>query len=196
MENSYRDVNIAFANELSMICESKNINVWELIKLANHHPRVNILQPGPGVGGHCIAVDPWFIVHGNPDETPLIKNGRLVNNRKPEWVMDKIQKKAERFKTPVIACLGLAYKNDIDDLRESPALYIAGELKKRNIGRIIACEPNTENKEVKGIPAVSLPEAIDQADIIVVLVNHKEFFGIDNDVLKEKVLIDTRGIFN
>ncbi|KZX77653.1 UDP-N-acetyl-D-mannosaminuronic acid dehydrogenase, partial [Oleiphilus sp. HI0009] len=119
-ENSFRDVNIAFANELSLICDQEHIDVWELISLANRHPRVNILQPGPGVGGHCIAVDPWFIIHRNPEQAKLIRTAREVNDHKPEWVISKVREKAERFKRPVIACLGLAFKADVDDLRESP----------------------------------------------------------------------------
>lgn len=196
VENSYRDVNIAFANELSMICEQKDIDVWELIKLANHHPRVNILQPGPGVGGHCIAVDPWFIVHSCPEHAKLIKSAREINDFKPEWVINKVKAKAERFKNPVIACLGLAYKNDIDDLRESPALSITQRLKEENIGEIIACEPNVDDTDVKGIPLVSLEEATSRADILLILVNHREFYDFSRKDLQEKVIFDTRGIIN
>ena len=123
-ENSFRDVNIAFANELSMICDELNINVWELIGLANRHPRVNILQPGPGVGGHCIAVDPWFIVDAAPEQAKLIHTARQVNDYKPGYVIDKIREKADKFKNPIIACLGLAFKANIDDLRESPSVEI------------------------------------------------------------------------
>jgi len=123
-ENAFRDVNIAFANELSLICDRLGINVWELIELANHHPRVNILQPGPGVGGHCIAVDPWFIVNAAPEESRLIRTAREVNDCKPGWVIDKVKVKARRFNNPVIGCLGLTFKANIDDLRESPALDI------------------------------------------------------------------------
>ncbi len=147
-ENSFRDVNIAFANELSVICDKLKINVWELIKLANRHPRVNILSPGPGVGGHCIAVDPWFIVDSCPEEAKIIKQARLTNDAKPFYVIDKITEAADQFKKPVIACLGLAFKADIDDLRESPALQIVEELAKRNIGEIIAVEPNINESEM------------------------------------------------
>lgn len=196
VENSFRDVNIAFANELSMICEEHNINVWELIKLANHHPRVNILQPGPGVGGHCIAVDPWFIVHASPKTARLIRVAREINDFKPDWVVKKIKDKAKRFRDPVIACLGLAYKNDIDDLRESPSLLVAKNLKEQNIGKIIACEPNVNSKQVEGIPLYPLMETLDQSDIIVILVNHQSFYNIDRKLFDEKVVIDTLGISN
>jgi len=195
VENSYRDVNIAFANELSLICDEEGVNVWELINLANHHPRVNILQPGPGVGGHCIAVDPWFIVHRNPQKAKLIKTARLVNESKPEWVIEKVKERAEHFKDPVIACLGLAYKNDIDDLRESPALRIAQLLKESNIGQVIASEPNVQEKEVKGLSNLSLDEVLHKADIIVLLVKHKEFLNLNIKALQEKIIIDTCGVF-
>ena len=145
-ENSFRDVNIAFANELSLICDRLGINVWELIELANRHPRVNILQPGPGVGGHCIAVDPWFIVASAPDEAKLIRTAREVNDYKPHWVSEKVREKAERFKNPIIGCLGLAFKANIDDLRESPAMEITRELMASGIGRVMACEPNVNGR--------------------------------------------------
>ena len=195
VENSYRDVNIAFANELSLICDEEGVNVWELINLANHHPRVNILQPGPGVGGHCIAVDPWFIVHRNPQKAKLIKTARLVNESKPEWVIEKVKERAEHFKDPVIACLGLAYKNDIDDLRESPALRIAQLLKESNIGQVIACEPNVQEKGIKGLSNLSLDKILHKADIIVLLVKHKEFLNLNIQALQEKIIIDTCGVF-
>ncbi len=124
VENSFRDVNIAFANELSLISDRVGVNVWDVIELANRHPRVNILNPGPGVGGHCIAVDPWFVVSAAPEEARLIRTAREVNDHKPHWVMNKIKAKAERFKEPVIGCLGLSFKANIDDLRESPAMEI------------------------------------------------------------------------
>ena len=132
-ENSFRDVNIAFANELSLICEKLKINVWELIKLSNRHPRVNILNPGPGVGGHCIAVDPWFIVNSCPEEAKVIATAREVNDGKPHWVIDQVKQAADEFKKPVIACLGLAFKADIDDLRESPALDITTKLANEDV---------------------------------------------------------------
>ncbi len=193
-ENSFRDVNIAFANELSLICDSLSINVWELIELANKHPRVNILQPGPGVGGHCIAVDPWFIVAAAPEEARLIRTAREVNDHKPHWVLEKVKTKAERFKNPIIGCLGLAFKANIDDLRESPALEITRELMTSGIGRIMACEPNV-NGGFGEFQLYGLSEVLKEADILLVLVDHEEFKGIDRELLKEKVLIDTRGIW-
>lgn len=141
-ENSFRDVNIAFANELSIVCDKLHINVWELIKLANRHPRVNILKPGPGVGGHCIAVDPWFIVDSAPDEARLIRTTREVNDAKPEFVLNKIRKVAEEFKHPKIALLGLTFKADIDDLRESPAVGIAQQVIQDALGDVMIVEPH------------------------------------------------------
>jgi UDP-N-acetyl-D-mannosaminuronic acid dehydrogenase len=195
VENSFRDVNIAFANELSVICDHLGVNVWETISLANRHPRVNILQPGPGVGGHCIAVDPWFIVAAAPEQSRLIRTARNVNDDKPHWVIDKIRAKADRYKAPVIGCLGLTFKANIDDLRESPSLDIVQDLVKLNIGKILACDPNVEQSKTK-IPLVDLKTVIKDADIIVLLVDHKEFKAIDPDTLKDKVLIDTRGVFH
>lgn len=185
-ENSYRDVNIAFANELSMICDKADINVWELINLANHHPRVKILQPGAGVGGHCIAVDPWFIVSDFPTEAKLIKAGREVNDYKTEWVVEKIKNTALQFELnnkhkPVIACLGLAFKPDIDDLRESPALEIAKCINDE-VCTVVCVEPNVN--ELKGLTLVSLNQAIEQADIICYLVKHSAFKGLKNTTNK------------
>ncbi|MCC6635785.1 MAG: UDP-N-acetyl-D-mannosamine dehydrogenase [Chitinophagaceae bacterium] len=185
-ENSYRDVNIAFANELSMICDKADINVWELINLANHHPRVKILQPGAGVGGHCIAVDPWFIVSDFPTEAKLIKAGREVNDYKTEWVVEKIKNTALQFELnnkhkPVIACMGLAFKPDIDDLRESPALEIAKCINDE-VCTVVCVEPNVN--ELKGLTLVSLNQAIEQADIICYLVKHSAFKGLKNTTNK------------
>jgi UDP-N-acetyl-D-mannosaminuronic acid dehydrogenase len=194
VENSSRDVSIAFANELSMICDRLGINVWELIELANKHPRVNILQPGPGVGGHCIAVDPWFIVAAAPEEAKLIRTAREVNDRKPHWVLDRVRTKAERFKNPVIGCLGLAFKANIDDLRESPALEITRELMDSGIGRVMACEPNVDGG-FEDFPLYELGEVLREADILLLLVDHEEFKEIDHQMLKEKVVLDTRGIW-
>jgi len=193
-ENSSRDVNIALANELSIICDKLNINVWELIELANRHPRVNILQPGPGVGGHCIAVDPWFIVSNTPKEAKLIHMARQVNDNKPQWVIEKIVAKAERFKRPVIGCLGLTFKANIDDLRESPALGIVRKLIAMDVGKIMVCEPNV-NDGFSEFPLCDLATVLREADILVVLVDHDEFKRVDQQVLKEKVVIDTRGIW-
>ena len=177
VENAYRDVNIAFANELSLICERAGINVWELIKLANKHPRVSILQPGVGVGGHCIAVDPWFLITQYPEESRLMKTAREVNLYKTEWVINKIKEEAKQFekekgKAPKIACLGLTYKPDVDDLRESPALYIVKTLINEGYN-ILPVEPNIE--KVKGLQMYSTDEAIEQSDIVVFLVGHKVF---------------------
>ncbi|MDD9178992.1 MULTISPECIES: UDP-N-acetyl-D-mannosamine dehydrogenase [Aliivibrio] len=197
-ENSFRDVNIAFANELSVISDKLKINVWELIKLANRHPRVNILNPGPGVGGHCIAVDPWFIVDSCPDDAKIIRQARLTNDAKPHYVIDQIEKAADEFKRPVIACLGLAFKADIDDLRESPALQIVEELAGKNIGQLFAVEPNVhslpEGLVHAGVEQVTLETALEKANIIVVLVDHKQFKAADKIQFATKVVIDTRGI--
>jgi len=193
-ENSFRDVNIAFANELSLICDHLSINVWELIELANRHPRVNILQPGPGVGGHCIAVDPWFIVASAPNESRLIRTAREVNDAKPHWVLDKVKVKSGRFKAPVIGCLGLAFKANIDDLRESPAMEITRDLIKAGVGRVMACEPNVHGS-FEEFPLYELGEVVQEADILLLLVDHEEFQGIDRELLKEKVVIDTKGVW-
>lgn len=193
-ENSFRDVNIAFANELSLICDEEGINVWELIQLANRHPRVSILQPGPGVGGHCIAVDPWFIVARNPEQAKLIRVAREVNDSKPAWVINKVKKNAEKFKKPVIACLGLAFKADIDDLRESPAIEIVRQLQKENIGEILVCEPNINNH--REFDLVFLETALPKADIVLLLVDHKQFRKLKATDLIEKIVIDTKGIIS
>lgn len=197
-ENSFRDVNIAFANELSLICEKLKINVWELIKLSNRHPRVNILNPGPGVGGHCIAVDPWFIVNSCPDEAKVIAMAREVNDGKPLWVIDQVKQAADEFKKPVIACLGLAFKADIDDLRESPALDITTQLANENVGQVIAVEPNIsslpENLVKAGVEFMDLERALEVANVVVVLVDHKQFKAADKLAFSKKVVIDTRGL--
>ncbi len=194
-ENSFRDLNIAFANELSVVCDRLSINIWDLIRLANRHPRVNILQPGPGVGGHCIAVDPWFIVHSAPRETRLIRTAREVNDAKPMWVVEKVVESASGLPDPVIGCLGLSFKADIDDLRESPALWITRELLSRRVGRIMACEPNL-TRSFKEFPLYDLDSVIKEADILLLLVDHKVFRKIDPVRLREKVVIDTRGIWS
>lgn len=200
-ENSFRDVNIAFANELSMICNKLNINVWELISLANRHPRVNILQPGPGVGGHCIAVDPWFIVAKTPEQAQLIRAAREVNDSKPEWVINQVKIKIADFlqsnptktiKDITIACYGLAFKPDIDDLRESPALEITKKLAEQGLN-ILAIEPNIE-KLPQTIPdnvQLTDTESGLEADIYVVLVKHKEFKSLH---LNTEKVINTCGL--
>lgn len=184
-ENSFRDVNIAFANELSIICDKLDINVWELVALANRHPRVNILQPGPGVGGHCIAVDPWFIVAKSPEQARLIRTAREVNDSKPEWVIDQVKIKIAEFlqanpektiKDITIACYGLAFKPDIDDLRESPALEITKKLAAQGLN-ILAVEPNINKlpSSLKGkVTLVNLEESL-VTDIKLLLVSHKQF---------------------
>ncbi|MCG8669098.1 MAG: UDP-N-acetyl-D-mannosamine dehydrogenase [Pseudomonadales bacterium] len=191
-ENAYRDVNIAFANELSMICDEQAINVWEMIRLANRHPRVNILNPGPGVGGHCIAVDPWFIVSSAPETAKLIRTARSVNDAKPNWVIDRISRYADRFKDPVIGCLGLAFKADVDDLRESPALDIVQALNANAEWQVLVSEPNVD--QMKEFDLLPYDEVIERSDIVVILVDHKKFRKIKASDLKEKVVIDTRGV--
>ena len=193
VENSSRDVQIAFANELSIICDRMGINVWEVIELANRHPRVDILQPGTGVGGHCIAVDPWFIVDSAKGAAKLIKEARLRNIYKTEWVIEKIKNTALLFEKenkipPKIACLGLAFKPNIDDLRESPALYVAQSLKKDNFN-ILAVEPNINSH--KNFNIYKLKDALEKADILVYLVSHSEFFSIDE---KGKTVLDFCGV--
>ena len=194
VENAFRDTNIAFANELSLFSEKMYLDVWELIRLANHHPRVNILNPGPGVGGHCIAVDPWFLVDCAPEQTRLIRTSREVNEAKPHWVVDRVVANAEKFKSPCIACLGLAYKPDIDDLRESPAVEIVQQLQERGIGELKIVEPNLESHDKFAL--TSLDEALDAADIVLILVGHKSFLSIPNSKLAEKIIVDTCGVMN
>ena len=207
-ENAFRDVNIAFANELSIICEKLDINVWELISLSNRHPRVNVLQPGPGVGGHCIAVDPWFIVSETPDEARLIRTAREVNDGKPEWVIDQVKMALADFlvanpdktaKDIKIACYGLAFKPDIDDLRESPSLDIVLRLADAYPDKVIAVEPNVEKMPPvlleKGIPLRAINDALDDADIQLLLVDHKEFREVGEEKLAGKIIVDAKGIW-
>lgn len=202
VENSYRDVNIAFANELSVISSRLGINVWELIELANHHPRVNILQPGPGVGGHCIAVDPWFIVAAAPEEAQLIRQARETNDAKPNWVIEQVRNAAEkRGGVQKIAALGLAFKPNIDDLRESPALEIAGQLADEfPESSILAVEPHVSSmpRALEGKANVTLEEtnaAIEAADIVVLLVDHDQFKSVPATALAGKEVVDTRGLW-
>lgn len=205
-ENSFRDVNIAFANELSIICDKLGVNVWELIRLANRHPRVDILKPGPGVGGHCVAVDPWFIVNQAPEQSPLIRTAREVNDGKPAWVIDKVKRLVDEVSVIAgkkrgsvqIACLGLAFKADIDDLRESPALAITLELARLFPGQIVAVEPNIDLppdilREAE-IPLIEFADAM-KADVLLLLVDHKIFSKQVFDLGQEKRLLDTRGVF-
>lgn len=199
-ENSFRDVNIALANELSYICDKFGINVWELIKLANKHPRVNIHQPGPGVGGHCITKDPWFIIDAAPHGSKIIRTAREVNNNTPNYVVAKIKEKAACYKDPVIACLGLTYKANTGDLRESPALKIVQQLVQETVGQILVIEPYLEMlpeclTNLSNVQLVNLKEALPKADLIILLVNHNAFKNIDHELLKKKAVIDTRGMW-
>lgn len=205
-ENSFRDVNIAFANELSLICADQGINVWELIALANRHPRVNILQPGPGVGGHCIAVDPWFIVAQNPELARLIRTAREVNDAKPQWVLDQVKtaladcltQTGKRASDITIACFGLAFKPNIDDLRESPAVGVAQKIAEWHSGKTWVVEPHIEQladslADKAGL--VSCEQALDQADILVMLVDHRAFRAIDAADVQQNWIVDTKGVW-
>ena len=200
-ENSFRDVNIAFANELSLIADRLDIDVWELIELANHHPRVNILQPGPGVGGHCIAVDPWFIVSSVPEEARIIRAAREINDGKPDWVLEQVEAALGDKSHGVVAALGIAFKRDIDDLRESPSLDIVKQLGSRNSNLDIrVVEPNVAElpaslKELENVKKESLVEAISAAGVVLLLVDHTEFASIDRKLLEGKTVIDTRGLW-
>lgn len=205
-ENSFRDVNIAFANELSLICADQGINVWELIALANRHPRVNILQPGPGVGGHCIAVDPWFIVAQAPQQARLIRTARLVNDGKPRWVVDRVKaavadclaatgKRASEVK---IACFGLAFKPNIDDLRESPAVEVAHMIADWHVGATLVVEPHIEQlpKSLAGdVTLQDMAGALLQADVLVMLVDHQQFEAIKPEEIKQTWVVDTKGVW-
>ncbi len=193
-ENSFRDVNIAFANELSVLCDNNGVDVWELIKLANHHPRVNILQPGTGVGGHCIAVDPWFIVSQDPDNSRIIKTAREINDSKPEWVVDKIKAATDSMSTKKVACLGLAFKPDIDDLRESPAVRVVESLIEQGYN-VFCVEPNINEHEKYNL--IDIKKAIAEFDVIVLLVKHKEFTSnIILTELENKGALDFCGTFS
>jgi len=205
-ENSFRDVNIAFANELSLICADQGINVWELIALANRHPRVNILQPGPGVGGHCIAVDPWFIVAQNPSLARLIRTAREVNDSKPHWVLNQVKaaladcltQSGKRADEIVIACFGLAFKPNIDDLRESPAMQVAQMIAEWHRGQSWVVEPH-----IVALPAaladkaalVSREQALAEADVLVMLVDHDHFRAVDASQVTQNWIVDTRGVW-
>ena len=196
-ENAYRDVNIAFANELSVICHKLKVNVWDLIALANLHPRVNILSPGPGVGGHCIAVDPWFIVATAPEEARLIRLSRQINDAKPEFVCAWVRERAAALKHPVIACLGLSYKKDVDDLRESPAVEIVRRLAQEAVGELLVVEPHISKMPPElaglGLDLHDFDQALERANLVLLLVDHMSFLEVDRDVLKDKFVIDTRG---
>jgi UDP-N-acetyl-D-mannosaminuronic acid dehydrogenase len=193
VENSFRDINIAFANELSILCDKFDINVWELITLANKHPRVNILQPSCGVGGHCIAIDPWFLISAQPNESKVIRAAREGNLYKAEWVINKVKMKIAKFKMeyhtePIVACMGLTFKPDIDDLRESPALYIAKELAKTN--NILFVEPNIST--LSNTKLTSFTKAITTANILIFLVAHSQFKNLN--ISKDKKILDYCGV--
>lgn len=201
VENAYRDVNIAFANELSLICESLRLDAWEVISLANRHPRVNILNPGPGVGGHCIAVDPWFIVQAAPELARMIRTAREVNDAKPMHVAQQVIAKSKRFVSPTVACLGLAFKANIDDLRESPAVDIVHRVATAlpEVDVLVA-EPYIDAlperlKGVSNIQLVTAAQAIEAADIVVLLVDHDSFRSLNRSLREGKVVYDTRGLW-
>jgi UDP-N-acetyl-D-mannosaminuronic acid dehydrogenase len=199
VENSYRDVNIAFANELSMIADAMGVDVWEVIRLANRHPRVNILQPGPGVGGHCIAVDPWFLVAGAPEGAPLIRTAREVNLAKTDFVVGRAMRLVEQHPGAKVACLGLAFKPNIDDFRESPAVDIAAALARRFGETIRLVEPYARAlpREFDGTGAtlIELDDALAECDVLIVLVDHDLFRSIPLDERADKIVYDTRGLW-
>jgi UDP-N-acetyl-D-mannosaminuronic acid dehydrogenase len=199
VENSYRDVNIAFANELSVIADGMGIDVWDVIRLANRHPRVNILQPGPGVGGHCIAVDPWFIVHGDPVNSRIIRTAREVNIAKTDYVVEQASKLIDEHPGAQIACLGLAFKPNIDDFRESPALEVAHRLAKRYGARIRLVEPYASGLPAEflgtGAALIDIDDAIEQCAVFIVLVDHDMFKSVPLDERADKAVYDTRGMW-
>ena len=199
VENAYRDVNIAFANELSIVADRMGLDVWEVIRLANRHPRVNILQPGPGVGGHCIAVDPWFIVASAPEETPLIRTARGVNDQKMHHVIARATELIEAHPEARIACLGLAFKANIDDFRESPARFVAARIARKYGNRVSIVEPYANALPVEftdtGARMIDLDDALETCDLLVVLVDHDVFKVVPLAERSGKVVYDTRGIW-
>jgi UDP-N-acetyl-D-mannosaminuronic acid dehydrogenase len=199
VENAYRDVNIAFANELSIVADRMDLDVWEVIRLANRHPRVNILSPGPGVGGHCIAVDPWFIVHGAPEETPLIRTARGVNDGKMHHVVRNAEELVAAHPQAKVACLGLAFKANIDDFRESPARFIASRLVRKFGARIHIVEPYAAELPIEftdtGAIQIDIDEALETCDILIVLVDHDVFRVVPLAERVGKLVYDTRGIW-
>jgi len=199
-ENAYRDVNIAFANELSLVADKLGIDAWEAVRLANRHPRVNILNPGPGVGGHCIAVDPWFIVDSAPDETPLIRAARGVNDAKPVHVANAVRDASKRMNSTNIACLGLAYKADIDDLRESPSVDIVADLANSGDLNLVVVEPHCQALPDKlanlvGVSLANLETALADCDVVVLLTDHTAFRDLEPEAHETKTFIDTRGLW-
>jgi UDP-N-acetyl-D-mannosaminuronic acid dehydrogenase len=195
-ENAFRDVNIAYANELANVCARLGLDVWEVIRLANRHPRVQILRPGPGVGGHCIAVDPWFIAAAAPDDTPLIQAARRVNDARPEVVLAQVRRLAARLRRPAIACLGLSYKPDIDDLRESPALHVAEALARESEVDLLLVEPHLRASPIAGAPLVELPRALAEADILVILVAHRQFRHLRPEQVLRHQVVDAVGLLS
>lgn len=192
-ENAYRDVNIAYANELANVCDTLSLDVWDVIRLANAHPRVDILRPGPGVGGHCIAVDPWFIVASAPETTPLIRAARQVNDTRPDRVVARVAELAERFKRPRIAVMGLTYKPDIDDMRESPALEVARRLCALE-AEIVLVEPHIATSPIEGVSLTAAEPALRTADIAVILVAHRAFSRLSRDLFTRPSVVDTVGL--
>jgi UDP-N-acetyl-D-mannosaminuronic acid dehydrogenase len=192
-ENAFRDVNIAFANEMSILANELGADVFEIIELANKHPRVKILSPGPGVGGHCISVDPRFLIHAGPKVTPLMQAARAVNDHKPRVVVQQVVAAAAKLSKPVIGCLGLAYKPDVDDLRESPSLEIVRELRQRNLGEILVCEPFISADRFTEWPLTALDEILDRANILILLTDHAVFHAVKPERLSGKMIIDPRG---
>lgn len=193
-ENSFRDVNIGFANELANICGAVGIDPWEVIRLANQHPRVSILNPGPGVGGHCIAVDPRFLAHAAPHESPLLQAARAVNEERPHRVVAEVRSTARKFREPKIACLGLTYKPDIDDLRESPALEVARMLVREEVGTLLLVEPHLEQSPIPGVDLVDTELGLALADIVVILVAHSSFKRVPTGAFTRPCVIDTVGL--
>ena len=199
-ENAFRDVNIAFANEISMVCEALGIDPWEMIALANRHPRVDILNPGPGVGGHCIPVDPWFIADAAPDLTPMIQTARRVNDDMPKVIADRVIAACKGTDNPVVVCLGLAYKADASDLRESPSIEVIKRLRGYFEGRLLVVEPFVSElpAELRGdgkAKLVGLDEGLAEADVVVLLTNHSAFLDIDGELLSSKAVVDSRGLW-
>ena len=200
-ENAFRDVNVAFANEISLVCRALGIDPWKLIALANRHPRVEILNPGPGVGGHCIPVDPWFIADAAPHLTPLIQAARQVNDGMPKVVADRVIAECEGLDAPVVTCLGLAYKADAADLRESPAIEVVRDLQERINGRILVVEPFVselpdEVADDRSTELVGLDEGLKAANVVVLLTDHSVFAGISLESLASKSVVDSRGIWD
>lgn len=200
LENAYRDVNIAFANEVSVLCDRLGLDAWEAISLANRHPRVNILNPGPGVGGHCIAVDPWFLISAAPPLTQLMRAARDTNNAKPHFVLEKIRSRMQHFSDPVVACLGLSYKPDVDDIRESPAIEIVSHLAREGTGKVLVVEPHLDAlpavlADYANVEMATLDDALDRADVIALLVAHKKFSTVSHEKISNLDIVDSVGLW-